>query len=424
VRVLRPVALGLLPLAAACLGTRNPPPTPEESAASIALALRSGNIEQADVTRQRARARYPNNPEIIAWSVTVSGLLWEDDHAIAELDQLIGLLDPANPSAVAANGLLGDLLFQVGRFGESIMPLWQGVGTGADAERRRAFSQLARELPFRRKQAGPLATERPLAPDGQAEFECAVGDRHQVFAIDTGTSTTTLSRSLALTLGIRNLKAAGNGVDGVGQPLPLAAGILDRFAVGDVDLGSIPVLVLDDERFTMRDIFGGPERSPRGVLGFDLIALFRLTIDPRRHSVVLELPRGLAENTSVQTLRADGRCLLPVTVEGARLWFVLDTGASHSSLTDAGLLALPGGESRAVPGFRRVHTSGGTLIAVREVKDLVLRASEVRFRGVELPVVPRQESALFPVHGVLGTDLLRSCRMSLDRGRVRLEAIE
>jgi hypothetical protein len=127
---------------------------------------------------------------------------------------------------------------------------------------------------------------------------------------------------------------------------------------------------------------------------------------------------------SVQCVRADGRCLVPVVVEGAPLWFVLDTGASHSSLTAEGLARIPSGEGRAVASYRRVRTVGGSLVAVREVRGLVLRCSEARFLQVTLPVVARAGSELFPVHGVLGIDLLSRCRLTLDRGRARLTAIQ
>ena len=135
------------------------------------------------------------------------------------------------------------------------------------------------------------------------------------------------------------------------------------------------------------------------------------------------MPRGLSSNDSVQCVRAEGRCLVPVVIEGKRLWFVLDTGASHSSLTTLGLEAMRGGESRAVPSFRRVRTLGGGLVAVREVTGLVVRCSDARFVRVTLPVVDRGRSSLFPVHGVLGVDLLSRCRVTLDRGRARLTAV-
>jgi hypothetical protein len=185
----------------------------------------------------------------------------------------------------------------------------------------------------------------------------------------------------------------------------------------------VPVLVVDDEALQLRDLHGGPDRVPRGVLGLDLLAACRLTLDPERRSVVLELPRGLPEGSSVQCVRVDGRCLVPVSVEGVRLWFVLDTGATHSSLTELGARRLPGGTSRATPTFRRVRTVGGGLVSVREVRDLVLRCSETRFVDVSLPIVERRPAALFPLHGVLGMDLLGRCRVTLDRGRVRLIAL-
>ena len=183
------------------------------------------------------------------------------------------------------------------------------------------------------------------------------------------------------------------------------------------------MLVVADEAMRLRDRHGGPARAPRGVIGLDLLAAFRLTIDPERTSIVLERPSGLLPAESVQCVRVEGRCLLPVAVEGVRLWFVLDTGASHSSLTAAGLAALPGGDERATPAFRRIRTLGGSLVAVREVRDLVLRVSDARFQGVQLPVVPRAASEFFPVHGVLGNDLLSRCRVTLDTGRAKLTAI-
>jgi hypothetical protein len=74
-----------------------------------------------------------------------------------------------------------------------------------------------------------------------------------------------------------------------------------------------------------------------------------------------------------------------------------------------------------VPGFRRVRTAGGGTFSVREIRNLVLRTSKVRFPGVDLPIVPRRAGGLFPVHGVLGVDLLEQCRVTLDQGRARLE---
>ncbi|HLQ38522.1 MAG TPA: retropepsin-like aspartic protease, partial [Planctomycetota bacterium] len=278
-------------------------------------------------------------------------------------------------------------------------------------------------LPWRAVAAEPFASERPLASGEVPEFECAAADRRRPFAIDTGSSMTTLSRSLAAELGVRNLRPAGSAVDGTGREVAIALGVLPAFAVGDARLGDVPVLVVEDGRLALRDLFGGAERAPQGILGLDQLSRFRLTLDPVRQSVAFESPRGLSEGESVQCVHADGRVLLPVTIADLQFWFVLDTGASHSSLTQAGLQRLPDGERSAVPSFRRVRTTGGGTVAVREVRDQVLRCSLARWRGVTLPVIARTASQDFPMHGVLGLDLLLLCRVTIDRGRARLQAV-
>ena len=409
-------------LAGGC-ATRSPEPV-EDQLETVARALRQGRLEQAMDVVARARARNPQNADAAQWSSVVADLLWNDDEALREQASAIRAariqgVDAATDAA--QRGRLGDLLWQAGRWGECTGP-WMAGAQGAVAERRKAFALISSLLPFVRKPAGPLLSEQPLLGDAP-EFVCGSGDRQRPFAIDTGTSMTTVSRSFAEELGVRNRQPAGTALDGAGRPLAVEVGLLMQFTVGDIEMGPTPLLVVDDEALRLRDFFGGPERVPRGVLGLDLLASCRLTLDPERKSVVIEMPRGLPEDQSVQCVRADGRCLAPVFVEGVRLWFVLDTGASHSSLTKAGVEALPGGEARTVPSFRRVRTVGGGLVAVREVRDLVLRCSEARFLGVTLPVVPRAADVLFPVHGVLGVDLLSRCRVTLDRGRARLLAV-
>lgn len=390
-----------------------------------ATALREGRLEEAIELVERARDGDRLHVDAARWSALAMDLLWRDDDAIREQTAAIRLArrQGADAERIAAlQGRLGDLLFQAGRWGESGAPLLAGAD-GDDRERRRAFARLAGSLPFVRRFAGPLVTEQPLLEGGAPEFVCGTRDLLRPFAIDTGTSMTTVGATFAEELGVLSRQQAGQAIDGAGRPLSVEVGLLPQFRVGGVDIGAVPVLVVEDRALRLRDLHGGPERVPRGVLGLDLLAACRMTVDPERGSVVLEPPVGLPTERSVQCVRVEGRCLVPVTVEGLRLWFVLDTGASHSSLTEAGVQRLVDGDARAVPTFRRVRTVGGGVVAVREVRDLVLRCSGARFRDVALPVVQRGASTLFPVHGVLGVDLLRRCRLTFDRGRARLTAL-
>lgn len=410
-------------LLSACVG-RSALRTIDEQLALASTALREGRLEEARELVLEARQRDSRHTRAAQWSALMADLTWRDDEAVQERMAAIRLAraDGEDELVAELRGQLGDQLFQAGRWGESSTPLLAGA-LEEHAERRRAFAVIAAALPFVRRFSGPLLTEQPLLPGQVPEFVCGTRDRLRPFAIDTGTSMTTVAASFADELGVRSKRRAGEALDGAGRRLPIEVGLLSRFRVGNVDIGAVPVLVVADRALRLRDLHGGPERVPRGVLGLDLLGACRLTIDPERGGVVLALPQGLPAEQSVQCVRSEGRCLVPVVVEGARLWFVLDTGASHSSLTALGLARIPGGDERAVPSFRRVRTVGGGLVAVKEVRDLVLRCSEARFLQVTLPVVNRGSSEVFPVHGVLGIDLLSRCRVTLDRGRARLAAV-
>src|SRR5204863_223478 len=136
---------------------------------------------------------------------------------------------------------------------------------------------------------------------------------------------------------VRDLTAALKNCRVDGREMPGEAEVHGR--LGDILFGAVPVLVIDDAAFELRDLYSDPHRDtvrvPRAVLGLDLLGSCRLTLDPERKSVVLELPRGLPAEQSVQCVRVEGRCLVPVFVEDVRMWLVLDTGASRSSLAEA-----------------------------------------------------------------------------------------
>lgn len=398
-----------------------PDPGPAYDVAAIELALQTGNLDLAQSVRARARRRHPDNGAVLWWSATLSQMLWQHDRALAELYGVLHSADRGGLSESECRGQIGGLLFRMGNYGECISYL-ETAEEGADAERRRAFARLAGELPYFRSQIGALATELPLVQGSLPELVCSIGDKQRSFALDSGTSMTTLSQSMAEELGVSPMIPVGVTTHDNGQTYPVSVGVLRRFALGDVQLGSIPVLIVEDHRLTLRDMFGGADVRMGGVVGMDILSIFRMTLDPERQSVVLEVERGLPEADSVRCLWLSDRWIVPVNIEGRQLWFILDTGSSHSSLTEEGLDSLPSGAERVTLTHRRVRSAGGTTIAVREITNLVVRVSDTRFSDVSLLVVPRVTSGLFPIHGVLGADLLLLCRVTLDGGRLRIEA--
>jgi predicted aspartyl protease len=383
------------------------------------LDLQHGEWDRAVSSMRQLEREHPQDPAVLLWAAQLAAMSWNAEDAIRLQGKALWLTAarPGHGAHVSEiEDRLGEFLFAAGRWGEA----GELLARNGAGERRVALAALVARLPYQRRSSGPLLSEQLLLPGSQPEFLCGTLTHQRAFALDTGTSMTSLSKGLAEVLGVVARSPAGVALDSVGRELGIELAVLEGFHVGDVELGAIPVAIVPDANLSLRDRHGGPEHNVEGVLGLDLLASLRFTLDPERRSVILETSRGLSAQDSVQTLLADGRCLCPLAVEGQRLWFVLDTGASHSSLTNAGLRLLAGGESRAVAAYRRVHTLAGSQVSVREVRQLVLRASEVIFRDVVLPVIQREESGSFPVHGVLGLDLLWRCRMTFDRGRLRL----
>ncbi len=425
------------------VGCASPPPErprPADAVRGIEFALSRGDTEAAERFASRGRVLHPNDGLVQWWCARVATALWQDELATRSLRALARSQDRARLTSNEIDGLLGEQLFLVGKFGESLPLLDAHVRKSeeflrrqrladpdaspdperlVDLARRQAMARVALYLPFQRSAAGAFATELPLQAGELPELSCLIGRRERPFVLDTGSSLTAMSAALADELGVLEIVSMGTLEDGLGQPMAASLGVVGSFALGNVRLGTLPVLIVGDAQLAMRDAFGGPDRPPVGVIGLDVLTAFRVTLDPERRSVLLARPRGLAALESVQTVRVDGRCLAPVQIEGRDFWFVLDTGASHSSFTPSGLDRLPDGASRAVPAFRRVRGAGGSSMSVRGVRDLVLTLDDVRFRGVALPVVPRDSADWFPVHGVLGADLLLQVRITLDQGRLQ-----
>ncbi len=389
----------------------------------IAVALAAGDIEKAEGYLVRARAVHPDDAGLLMWAAVIAQMTWRESSALNDLRQILRGEDREVMSQDELMARIGELSFRLGAYAECIAYLQSG-SEGDGSGRRAALARLARNLPYTRAEPRELAAELPLLGGALPEMLCSFGELKHPFVLDTGASMTTVSRRFARELGVLSIIPAGTAKDGVGSEFEVSFGVAQRMSLGNFELGAQPVLVVEDGQLGLRDEFGGPERSPGGVVGLDILARFRVTFDPGRQSVLFELPRGLGARESVMCVQHDGRCLVPLTIEGKAFWFVLDTGASHSSLTEKGLYLLPSGAHRAVEQLRRVRSPSGSRYSVRGVEGLTLEVSGVEFLGVDLPVVRRPFSSRFPVHGVLGADLLMRCRTTFDMGRLRLELLK
>jgi predicted aspartyl protease len=134
------------------------------------------------------------------------------------------------------------------------------------------------------------------------------------------------------------------------------------------------------------------------------------------------MPAAAAEVALRQT--AAGGILLPVSVNGVSLTFVLDTGAEQTLIARRAFAALPG-----MPGLReaaRAQAAGGavelqsSVVEEMRVGDFVKRQAQVAV----MDLGPFQEQVGAKFDGVLGVDFLRSEEVTLDlrAGKLRLQS--
>lgn len=395
---------------------RQPTAGPQDYVHATKDAISRGDLSTAEDLLARALDRFPEDANVRLWKVRLDLLLWREDAALATLQELSRNGDISVLSQQELKGRIGDVLFQMGRFWESMEYLMAG-SIGEHKQARAARAKIAPLLPYARPRIVIATVEMPLMEGELPEMVCSFGDKTESLVLDTGASMTTLTKTLGEKLGVKELVPQGLAQDSMGQPFAAWLGVLPAFTLGAVDLGPQPVLVVEDERLALRDLRGGPKRQRHGVVGLDVLSRFRTTFDPDRQSVVFENPRTTPDRDAQPLVVSHGCLQLPVLIEGVKLWFILDTGASHTSLTEQGLLALPGGKTRATIERRYNRALGGKADIVRKVPDLTIQVSSVPFPGMTLPIVERPQTG-FPLHGVLGADLLIRCRVTLDRGWV------
>jgi hypothetical protein len=394
--------------------------------------LRRGRVDEAEEALARARSLEPEHPGVLMLEATLATMQWDDERALTALSTLRLAESEPYLSRSEVDGRIGDLLVRVGDHGRAELALRLSLESEDAARvanspvsentlaRRSALAALSPLLPDRRVEPAVLSTEMPLvAEDVLPKLLCRFAIAEEVveipFVLDTGATFTIVQKSVADRLGVDTVEPSLTVTDGRGRPVVARFGVLPSMSLGvGVKIGPRPVLVSEEALL--------PDESAAALVGLDLLSRYRVTLDPERSTARFELPRGQTMRDAIHTVLCDGRVMVPVACESTQLWFVLDTGASRSSLTPDGLRSLPGGERRARNTLNTVSGPGGSSAVAREVGGLVLEVAGLRVAGASLPVVDRAHSPWFPIHGVLGSDILGECTITLDQGRLRLDS--
>jgi predicted aspartyl protease len=242
-------------------------------------------------------------------------------------------------------------------------------------------------------------------------------------ALDTGASHCMLLPEVAARLGVRadDVRQA-TGADG---PVEVRLGLADSVALGDAVAYDVPMIISDELRHIGEKI-GHPLE---GNLGHSFLGRYRLTVDYPQLSLELATPN---EPDDARPARAHFEfqlahpskplVMIPVRVGKRPASFALDTGASITVISPelAQACAIETTEMPSLTG------GGGAITAtagvIPELAIATLRIPHVHVAVADfLAMLSRAMGT--QVDGILGTNVLRDFRLTIDypRRRVRLE---
>ena len=264
--------------------------------------LHKGHFDSALDVLARARGRFPFDEAVLRWSVEMNRMQGHYREALASLLELSRTEHLQTVTRREVSGQIGDLLFESGDYGRSAHFLYSGV-SGPAVVHRRAKADITLALPYIRPQVAYQTVDVKLFTTVWPSVVCGLKDKSRLCVLDTGSTMTTLSRSVAKDVGVTDVRDFGMVRDSLGRKHGAYIGVLKGLSVGTVGLSVLPVLVVEDERLALRDSFGGPENPPMVVIGLDVLSRFRVVFDYSGEVVRFDRPVGL---TSPQA----ERCLL------------------------------------------------------------------------------------------------------------------
>jgi predicted aspartyl protease len=256
----------------------------------------------------------------------------------------------------------------------------------------------------------------PVYVEGKGPYE---------FILDTGAFRCLLSQELSAAIGIRPETA--QPATGAGGPMKLSSSHVASLAIGTAREDNVEVAITGE-----LSRFGNSIQSKvDGVLGFNFLKDFCLTLDYKRNILRLARPshepreeNGVSPATSMPfRLAASSKqlILLPVFVNGkGPFQFVLDTGASRTTLSFAlarklGIVAI--GDRSGTGGGGQVRILSSTVnsfdVGGASVCDLAVGVGE--FLG------PLSTAAETKLDGIIGDNFLSLFVVTIDYPRGTLD---
>lgn len=265
-------------------------------------------------------------------------------------------------------------------------------------------------------------------PSGAPVIEVRVNGVRKHFWLDTGSSLTIVSSSVATE---RNIAPIGSDtlefLTAVGR-LPARPAVITSLTVGGLRVTNAPAMIVSQDALFLRT--GDPsgrrdDIAIDGIIGFDTIRQLDLTIDDPNARVIIRRPASRPYDAiGARNLIWFGLPIVSaVTDRGAIVHLSLDTGAEETyatvGFTRKTNLRPINVERRVVHGFGGSIPQRGFMIP-----DARLIVGAIRLRIERLFLYDAQYPTIFTLDGTLGADASRDLVMRIDMANGRFEITE
>ena len=263
----------------------------------------------------------------------------------------------------------------------------------------------------------PLALRLNLTPVGTPTVRVLINGKQYDFWLDTGSSMTVVSSSVAADAGITPLSEDTLSIRTFAGSAPVKAATIKRIDLGSIVISNSPTVIIDQSLMYLRASAEGVPRGGLrvdGIIGWDTIRQFDLTMNYATGTMTLRRPehRRLVGD-SRRKLAWLGKPLVEVrTKEGAKLHFTLDTGAQATFL-NAAVLEKAGVSTRVSDnrlfGIARTGRETDRVVPFLSVE---VGGTSIRLENVIVygPVL----SGLINTDGILGSDVARYGPIHID----------
>jgi len=266
----------------------------------------------------------------------------------------------------------------------------------------------------------PIVLPLLLSASGAPMIPVTINGKEHAFWLDTGSSLSIVSSSVATECGMSPLIADTLAVATTTGRVPAQAGAIKQLNLGGLHIRNTTALIVADNRMIVRVGDGSGSGVPivsqiEGVIGYDLISRMDLRIDYVNQRVTIMKPEvnPRMPKTGRNLFWVGTPIVRLVTSKGVPLHFNLDTGAQESYSTDALLGKV---RARTLNGERRLvgGLAGLTIVRGRFVDEVHATMGGQPLVLRKLLVFAPQVSSFVTLDGVLGSDIGRGGVVRID----------